>query len=70
MTIIFSDEMKVIMKKDHLLSNSSNKISFINMLSSHIQEVNWQTYPSQADADLLIVHKAVQSASEHCACWG
>ena len=70
MTIIFSDEMKVIMKKDHFLSNSSNKISFINILSSYIQEVNWQTYPSQADADLLIVQKAVQSASEHCACWG
>ena len=32
------------------------------MLSSYIQKVNCQTYHSQADADLLIVQKAVESA--------
>ena len=32
------------------------------MLSSYIQKANCQTYHSQADADLLIVQKAVESA--------
>ena len=61
-TITFSDDMKLTMKKDHFLPNTTNKQSFINMLSSYIQKVNCQTYHSQADADLLIVQKAVVSA--------
>lgn len=39
-TVTFSDVMKLIMKKDHFLSNVSNKESFINMLSSYIQKLN------------------------------
>ena len=61
-TVTFSDDMKVTMKKDHFLSNSSNKQSFINMLSSYLQKRNCQTRHSQADADLLIVQTSVESA--------
>ena len=60
--VTFTDEMKLTMKKDHFLSNSSNKQCFINMLSSYLQKVNCQTCHSQADADLLIVQTAVESA--------
>ena len=60
--VTFSDDMKLTMKKDHFLSNLSNKQSFINMLSSYIQKANCQIYHSQADADLLIVQKAVEGA--------
>ena len=61
-SVTFSDYMKLTMKKDHFLSNSSNKQSFINMLSRYLQKVGCQTHHSQADADLLIVQTAVESA--------
>ena len=60
-SVTFSDDMKLTMKKDHLLSNSSNKQAF-NMLSKYLQKVGCQTHHSQADADLLIVQTAVESA--------
>lgn len=53
-SVTFSDDMT--------LSNSSNKQSFINMLSSYLQKIGCQTHHSQADADLLIVQAAVESA--------
>ena len=61
-TVTFSDDMTVTMKKDHFLSNSSNKQSFINMLSGYLQKRNCQTRHSQADADLFIVQTSVESA--------
>ena len=61
-SVTFSDDMKLTMKKDHFLSNSSNKQSFVNMLSRYLQKVGHQTHHSQADADLLIVETAVESA--------
>ena len=61
-SVTFSGDMKLTMKKDHSLSNSSNKQSFINMLSRYLQKVGCQTHHSQADADLLIVQKAVENA--------
>ena len=61
-SVIFSDDMKLTIKKDHFLSNSSNKQCFINMLSRYLQKVGCQTHHSQADADLLIVQTAVESA--------
>ena len=45
----------------NFLSNSSNKQSFINMLSRYLQKVGCQIHHSQADADLLIVQTAVES---------
>ena len=60
--VTFSDDMKLTMKKDHFLSNSSNMQYLINMLSRYLQKVGCQTHHSQADADLLIVQTAVESA--------
>lgn len=54
-TVTFTDDMKLTMKKDHFLSNSSNKQCFINMLSSYLQKGNCQTCHLQAAADHLIV---------------
>ena len=56
--------MKLTMKKDHFLSNSSNKQSFINMLSRYLPKVGYQTHHSQADADLLIFQTAVENGSQ------
>ena len=61
-TVTFSDDMKVTMKKDHFLANKSNKQAFANMLSCYLQQKNCQTHHSEADADLLIVKKAVESS--------
>ena len=61
-SVTFSDDMKLTMKKDHFLSNSSNKQSFIIMLRRYLQKVGCQTHHSQAHADVLIVQTAVESA--------
>ena len=61
----FSGDMKLTMKKDHLLSNSNNKQSFNDnyiMLSKYLQKVGCLTHHSQANADLLIVQTALESA--------
>ena len=47
--------MKLTMKKDHFLSNSSNKQSFMDMVSWYLQKAVCQTHHSQADAHLLRV---------------
>ena len=54
--------MKLTMKKDHFLSNLSNKQSFINMLSRYLQKAGCQTHHSLADADILMIQTAVESA--------
>ena len=61
-SVTFSDDIKLTMKKDHFLSNSSNKQSFINMQSRHLQKVGCQTHHSQADAAFLILQTALESA--------
>ena len=45
-----------------LLANKSKKQSFINMLIRYLQQANCQVYHSTADADALIVNKAVHSS--------
>lgn len=60
-SVTFSD-MKLTMKKDHFLSNSKNKQSFINMLNRYLQKAGCQTHHSLADANLLIVQTAVETA--------
>ena len=43
-SVTFSDDMKLTMKKDHFLFNSSNKQSFVNILSRYLQKVGCQTH--------------------------
>eukprot|EP00794_Sanderia_malayensis_P001611 gene1611-1782_t len=61
-TVTFSDNMKLTMKKDHFLSNKSNKQSFINMLSRYLQIRGCQTHHSEAD--VLIAKTANNSSRE------
>ena len=51
------------MKKDQLLANQKNKQQFIFMLSTELEKSNCKTDHAPGDADLLIVQKAVQSAT-------
>ena len=52
------------------MSGSSNKQYFVNMLSSNLVKNNCKTYHASGDTDLLIVEKAVESASAVTYCTG
>jgi len=55
--------MTTTMKKEQFLVNKKEKKQFIFMLSAELEKSNCKTYHSPADGDLLIVQKAVQSAT-------
>ena len=54
--------MKLTVKKASFLANSANKQQFIKMLGHHLEK-KCKVYHASGDADLLIVQKAVESAS-------
>ena len=62
-TITFTEDMKLSMKKANFLANSTsvNKQPFINMLGSYLQK-KCKVYHALGDADVLIVQKTVESA--------
>ena len=60
-TVTFTEDMKLSMKKANFLANSVNKQQFINMLGSYLQK-KCKVYRALGDADVLIVQKAVESA--------
>lgn len=62
-TVTFTADMNLTMKKELFLSNRQNKQRFIFMLSEELQKNNCETYHASGDADLLIVQKTVQSAN-------
>ena len=62
-TVTFTESMHLTMRKDQFLANKANKQRFINMLSTKLVQKNCKTYHASGDADLLIVQKAVESAS-------
>ena len=61
-TVTFTEDMKLTMKKVNFLANSTNKQQFINMLGSYLEK-KCKVYHAPGDADLLIVQKAVESAT-------
>ncbi len=62
--VTFTEDMKLTMKKTSFLANSANKQNFIKMLGHHLENSKKCTvYYASGDADLLIVQKAVESAS-------
>ena len=60
-TVTFTEDMKLSMKKANFLANSVNKQQFINMLGSYLEN-KCKVYHASADADVLIVQKTVESA--------
>ena len=62
-TVTFTADMPMTMKKDQFLANRQNKQQFIFMLSEALEKKNCETHHASGDADLLIVLKAVQSAT-------
>ena len=62
-TVTFTGDTPVTMKKDQFLANRQNKKRFISMLSEELAKKDCETHHASGDADLLIVQKAVQSAT-------
>jgi len=62
-TVTVLANMTTVMKKEQFLANQKTKQQFIFMLSAKLEKSNCKTYHAPADADLLIVQKAVSSAT-------
>ena len=63
-TVTFTSDMQLTMKKDQFLVNKTNKQLFINMLGDHLEMSKCEVHHAPGDADLLIVQKAVESATK------
>ena len=61
--VTFEEHMHITMTKEQFLGNNMNKQRFINMLSEQLVKANCHTHHAPCDADLLIVQKAVESAT-------
>ena len=63
----FTGDMICSIKKDVFLSNKTNKQRFITLLSSHfqMQQNNIVVINAEADADVLVVQKAIESAASN-----
>ena len=59
----FTEDMKLTMKKVNFLANSTNKQQFINMLGNYLEKKCKVCTMLPGDADVLIVQKAVESAT-------
>ena len=62
-TVTVAANMATTIKKDQFLANQKNKQQFIFLLSAELEKNSCNTYHATGDADLLIVQKAVQSAT-------
>ena len=60
--VTFTEDMKLTMKKVNFLANSTNKQQFINMLGNYLEK-KFKVYHARGYADVLIVQKAVESAT-------
>ena len=61
--ISFDQDMNLTVAKDVFLSNSENKQRFIKFLGETLEALGCTVFHDSGDADLLIVQKAVESAS-------
>lgn len=60
-TVTFSEDMKLTMKKVNFLANCTNKQLFINLLGSYLEK-KCKVFHAPGDTDVLIVEKTVESA--------
>ena len=62
-TVTFTSDMQLTMKKDLFLANKTNKQQFIKMVGDHLEMKKCEVHHAPGDADLLIVQKAVELAT-------
>ena len=63
-TMTFTENMHLTITKNEFLTNKANKQRFVNMLCEALEKKNCNSYYASADVDLLIVEKAVESATK------
>ena len=61
----FTGEITCSMKKVVFLFNKTHKQRFITLLSSHLQQNNIVVIDAEADADVLVVQTAIESAASN-----
>ncbi len=61
--VTFTDEMKLLQKKESFLANMRNKDKLMKKLWQYLQLSGCQVLYSEADADLLMVQTAVNTAT-------
>ena len=59
-TVTFSEDMELTMKKVNFLANTTNKQQFINLLGSYLEK-KCKVFHAPGDADVLIVQMTVES---------
>ena len=62
-TVTFTSDMQLTMKKDRFLANKTNKQQLIKMVGDHLEMKKCEVHHAPGDADLLIVQKAVKLAT-------
>ena len=62
-TVTFTRDMQLTMKKDRFLANKTNKQQLIKMVGDHLVMKKCEVHHAPGDADLLIVPKAVELAT-------
>ena len=62
-TVTVAANMTTTMKNNQILASRKNNQQFIFMLNTDLEKSNCNTYHEPGDADILIVQKAVQSAT-------
>ena len=67
--VTFTESMHLTITKGEFLTNKANKQRFVNMLGETLEKKNCNVYYASADTDLLIVHKAVESATKQILYW-
>ncbi len=61
--VVFAKDMILTTRKEEVLSNTSNKVHFIQILIKYLEEKRIKCLQAKEDADVLIVQTAVKSAS-------
>ena len=61
-SVTFSLDMSLSVTKEAFLSDPKNKQQFINFLGTKLTNQGSHVFHDQADADLFIVQKAIESA--------
>ena len=62
-TVTFTSDMQLTMKKDRFLTNKTNKQQLVKMVGDHLEMKKCEVHHAPGDADLLIVQKAVELAT-------
>ena len=62
LSVTFTGDMNLTVTKEDFLTNNLNKKQFVSLLSRQLECTGSNVFMAKADADLLIVNKAIEAA--------